>query len=313
MRHHDHHHQAHSLPADRHGHFPVSADDKGILVPFIVGIIFNLAFFIAGLIGWIFSDSVAILGDSLENAIHGTVAGVSLFGLYIARRPPSNTMTYGFKRFEPLIAAVNGVLLFIAGAILIPWGFYRLITPQEINGIVMLIVAPLDIIGNGIQLLLMKKYSKNFIVKSSMYHLFGDSLMGFGVIIGGILVYFANLHIADSIAAILIGGLSVYWAVRILKKTLRVFLQSVPENINLEEIKKHIESYKEFYEPHHFHASSVDSEYADFNCHVYVRDPDLRNTDHAFEHLLKSLVKDFKIAHPAIQREFGKCLFKSDV
>jgi cobalt-zinc-cadmium efflux system protein len=308
MRGHDHSHGGHS-----HGYFPVSTDNKGILTPFIVGIIFNFSFVIVGLIGWIFSGSVAIFGDSLENAIHGTVAGISLLGLYIARRPPNSTMTYGFKRFETLIATVNGVLLFIAGAILIPWGFYRLIAPQEVNGAVMLIVAPLDIIGNGIQLALMKKYSKNFIVKSSMYHLFGDSLMSFGVIISGIFIYFLNFYIADSIAAIMIGGLSAYWAVRILRKTIKVFLQSVPENINFEELKKHIESYKEFYEPHHFHASSVDSEYADFNCHVYVYDPDLRNTDHAFQHLLESLVNDFKIAHPAIQREFGKCTFKSDI
>jgi len=222
-------------------------------------------------------------------------------------------MTYGFKRFETLIATVNGMLLFIAGIVLIPWGFYRIIVPQEVNGAVMLIVAPLDIIGNAIQLLLMKKYSKNFIVKSSMYHLFGDSLMGFGVIIGGIFVHFANFHLADSIAAIMIGCISCYWAVRILRKTFRILLQSVPESINFEELKKHIESYGEFYEPHHFHASSVDSEYADFNCHVYVRDPDLRNTDHAFQHLLESLVEDFKIAHPAIQREFGKCTFESNI
>jgi len=296
-----------------HSHFPVSTDDKRILLPFKVGVIFNFSMVIVGLIAWHISGSVAIFGDSIENGIHGTVALISLIGLYIARRPASDTMTYGFKRFETLVATLNGMLLFVAGAILIPWGLYRVIVPHEIDGIFMLIIAPIDIFFNVVQLFLMRRFLENFIVKSNMYHLAGDSLMSVGVIIGGFFVVFANFHAADSIAAVLIGGLSIYWAGKILKKTLRVLLQGVPDNINLHEIKTHIESFDEFYAPHHFHASSINSEFADFNCHVYVRDPDLRSTDRALEHLLKSLVEKFKIAHPAIQREYQKCLFESDI
>lgn len=306
------HHTRHDHNDHHHPHAR-ALDDNGILLPFKIGIAFNFTFFIAGLIAWALSDSISVFGSSLENFSHGFIAVISFVGLSLAKRPPDNTRTYGLKRFQVLTPTLNAVLLFLAGGLLIYWGGYRVFNPQKISSIAMLIVAPLDIVSNGIQFLFMRRYGKNLTVKSSMYHLLGDTFAACGVLIGGLIIFATGFHAADSIIAILIGLLSLYWAIKIFRTTVPMLLDEVPAHINPEEIRTFLKNSPHVNEVHDLHVWSVAPEFVLLTCHISVNNPDLRHTEKHIEDLRNTLSQKFGIPHSTIQVEYSMCTFVQEL
>jgi cobalt-zinc-cadmium efflux system protein len=67
-----------------------------------------LVIMVAEVLGGIFSGSLALLGDAGHMLVDALALGLSLFAMYIARRPATSTKTFGYHRVEILAALTNG-------------------------------------------------------------------------------------------------------------------------------------------------------------------------------------------------------------
>jgi cobalt-zinc-cadmium efflux system protein len=66
---------------------------------------------IVELVGGLMSNSLALLGDAGHMFTDSLALGLSLVALTLAKRPASQTRTYGFHRAEVLAALANGTIL----------------------------------------------------------------------------------------------------------------------------------------------------------------------------------------------------------
>ncbi len=201
------------------------------------------------------------------------VTGLAIFIAWIAnkigKRPSNIKRTFGYKRIEILAAFFNALILIAISLYLFYEAVLRIISPEPVKGLIMLIVAFIGLIANlAAVLLLHGDAKKNINVKAAYLHLFGDTLSSIAVIIGGILIYFFDLYWIDPIITILIGLYIIKETWTILKQTIDILMQSSPAGLDLDQIRHDLEQIPEIANIHHVHIWNLDDQSIHFECHV---------------------------------------------
>jgi cobalt-zinc-cadmium efflux system protein len=293
---HSHHH-------DHHHH--IEGSGKNLLIATIL----NAVITVAEVIGGIISNSLALLSDALHN-LSDTIA---VFIAYVANRyskkPSNEKRTFGYKRVQILAALFNAVVLIVISVYLFYEAYLRLMEPEPIKGLIMLIVATIGLLANLAAVLLLRKDSgKNLNVKAAYIHLLSDTLSSVAVIIGGILIYLYDWYWLDPIITFLIGIyiLKETWA--ILKETIDILMQGTPKNIDIKQVQQDIEGIDRIENIHHLHIWNLDDQSIHFECHVDLNENiDLKSTESIREKIVKLLEEKYKINHVTIQFEHKWC------
>ncbi|HVS80483.1 MAG TPA: cation diffusion facilitator family transporter [Pyrinomonadaceae bacterium] len=159
---------------------------------------------------------------------------MSWYGLWIASRASSAKRTYGYHRVGILVALVNAVSLVVI-ALLIFWGsIERLRHPEPVHGTPMIVVALIAILMNSVISLWLRSGAKTDLnVRSAYMHMLGDAISAAGVVIAGVVVAFTGASIADPIVSVLIGILILWSSWGILKESVNVLLEGVPQGMEM--------------------------------------------------------------------------------
>ena len=148
----------------------------------------TLITFFAELIGGFLSNSLALLSDAGHLFADVFAIGLSLTALYISRLPATDKRTYGYHRAEVFAAMINAVSLIIIAVVIFIESYERLINPEPVKTVAMLIVAGIGLIVNVvIAFSLHRLAGSNLNIKSAYLHVIGDMLASVGVIVGGLL------------------------------------------------------------------------------------------------------------------------------
>ncbi len=83
--------------------------EKNILIAFLL----NMFFSIIELIGGIFTNSVAIISDSLHDFGDSISIGISYFLEKKSKKKPDNNYTFGYRRYSILGAFITNTILVI--------------------------------------------------------------------------------------------------------------------------------------------------------------------------------------------------------
>ena len=179
---------------------------------FKLGILLNLSFLISDLIVWQMSGSVAIFGDALHNGLHGMVHITALWGHSLEKNSHGRKESYASKLRKNQSTQLIGCLI-IAGALLIcAFGVLQVYDPGEVAGKYMIIMAPLDIVGDIFIAVLLIRHKGDTTAKAVFVDTSIDILASMGVIAGGIVILFTGYYRADGIAAIPIALIALYLA-----------------------------------------------------------------------------------------------------
>ncbi|MCX8093686.1 MAG: cation diffusion facilitator family transporter, partial [Candidatus Goldbacteria bacterium] len=174
----------------------------------IISIFINIFITSAEIVGGIISGSLALLSDAFHNFSDAIALLVSYFAILIGKKEKNIKKTFGYKRAEIIAALFNVCVLIIICGYIIFEAIKRFKTPEIINTPLMLLIAFIGLIGNGLSVLLLFKNSKeNINIKSAFLHLLGDTISSITVIIIAIILLFKPIYILDTILSILI---SVY-------------------------------------------------------------------------------------------------------
>ncbi len=252
------------------------------------------------------SNSLVLLADAGHMLVDvGAIAG-SLVAIRLAARPETRSHTYGLKRAEILAAAANGIALLVISALVTYDAIVRLVHPSHVHGGVLIVVAAVGVAVNLAATMTMARANRRSLnVEGAYRHILTD-LYGFtGTLIAGIVIVVWGFNRADAIASLVVVLLMLKAAVELLRPALRILLEATPEDIDLEEVCRHLMELPEVESVHDLHAWTLTSSLPILTAHIVVTD-ECFNTGEAgrvLDHLQDCLAGHFDVAHSTLQFE----------
>lgn len=229
----------------------------------------NLAFTIIEIVGGLYTNSVAILSDALHDFGDSLALGVAWLLSSHASRGRDRVYSYGYRRFSLLSAAISGTVLLAGSLFILAEAIPRLFTPEHSNAGGMILIALGGIAVNGAAVLRLRG-GATLNVQTVAWHLLEDVLGWAAVLVVGITLLITDIHILDPILSIVITGYVLYNVIRNLRRTLSVFLQSVPEHVDMDAVVQAIEMVNLVESTHHVHIWSLDGAKHVLTAHVVV-------------------------------------------
>ena len=174
-------------------------------------------------IAFYLTNSVGILTDALESIVNVIAGAISLVSLYISSKPRDEDHPFGHGKVEQITASIEGILIMLAGGIIIVEGIKRIFDPIVIQklDIGILIVAGAGLINYLVgwySIRIGKKHDSMALIAGGK-HLQSDTYSSIGLVLGLCLLYFTHIGWIDSALAIIFGGIILITGIRILFKT----------------------------------------------------------------------------------------------
>ena len=227
----------------------------------------NLAFTILEITGGIISGSIAILADSLHDFADSLSLGAGWYFENKSKKRSNEKYSYGYARFSLLGAMINAVTLLLGSVYIIYESVNRIINPEMPDIYWMLGTSVLGIALNGIGVWKLK--SGNSMNKQvMMIHLLEDALGWVAVLIGSIVMLFVKVPILDPLLAITINIAVLIFVISKLVKALKIMLQSVPDNVNVPELRQKLFCIDNVKNVSHLHVWSLNKEETVVSVHV---------------------------------------------
>ena len=220
--------------------------EKNILIAFLLNISFSIFEFFGG----IFTNSVAILSDSIHDLGDAISIGISYFMERKSKKQADNNYTYGYIRYSVLGGVITTSILLVGSILVIISAIKRLINPVEVNYSGMILFAIIGVILNFIAAYVTRE-GDSINQKSVNLHMLEDVLGWIIVLIGAIIMNFTDIKILDPIMSIAVALFILYNSLKNLKKVLDLFLEKTPNDIDIEELKKHLLEVKGVEDIHH--------------------------------------------------------------
>jgi cobalt-zinc-cadmium efflux system protein len=272
---------------------------------FIIGIVLNLTYVLVQIIVGLQINSLSVLSDAGHNFLDVTGLALALLAFKLTNAKASHKYTYGYKKASILISLLNAVTLLVSiGAI--AWeAVFRFQNPEPIPGKTVAIIAAIGIIINGgSAFLFFKDKEKDVNVKSAFLHLASDALVSLGLVLGGIIMHFTGLYWIDPLLSIIICIVIVASTWSLLKESLRLSLDGVPENVDIEKIKIEIAKTNGIKSLHHLHVWAISTTQNALTAHLVIDDNHTNTEIAQIKKHLKHELEHLNIHHATFETEF---------
>lgn len=288
MHDHDHYHEA----------------KKNILY----GIILNSVFTVVELVGGILSNSLALLSDTIHDFSDSVALGISYYANQKAQSSPTKTMTFGYRRTTILAALINSTFLIVLTLLIFYRAYLRILNPEPVDGKIVFVIAIFGIITNGsIALKMFRGKDKDLNIKSVFWHIMEDFLGWIGILIAGAIISLTGAYIIDPIISIMIGLIVIYSAWDIIKSSVNIILEGVPEGLNIEEIEDVIKNIENVNGVHDVHVWSLGTNYNALSAHVVITNMTVDQSHKILDKINSILKEKFNIKHTTIEFECSHC------
>lgn len=273
-----------------------------------VALVIVLAILVAEVIGGLLSNSLALLGDAGHMLVDALALGISLFAIAIARRPATATKTYGYHRAEIMAALANGAILVLLAICIFYEAYQRFLSPPAVQTTIMMSIAAVGLVANLTGILLLRGVRQvSLNIRAAFWHIFGDTISSLGVIVGGAIIAVTGWGIVDPIIAVLIGGIILWGAVRLVRESIDILLEAVPKHVQMDKVIEMIRRVPGVEDVHDIHIWTITSDIYALSTHLLVEDQMVSRAGEIVEAINKGLAQDFNIHHTTLQLECEKC------
>ena len=282
----------HAHIAHHHHHEVDEKSVKLLLISFVI----NIGLSVVELVGGVLSASVALIGDALHNTSDAFSILIAIIAFKIGNRKATAKYTFGFKRAEIIGGFVNLILLFISGGYLLVEGVLRIIQPEPISGLTIIIVSVLALVVDLATAKISHHHAgHNTNMKMVFLHNLADAFGSIGVIVSGLAVMLFDIYRVDGAVAIGIALYMIVQAVLSFPNIVHILMNAAPDDVDLAVLEREILKVKGV---HHIHLWRVNEHESSLECHVEA----CKGKDLLVE-IKTMLAKQFHIMHSTIQIE----------
>jgi len=284
---------------------------------FLLSLALTLAILIAEVLGGFWTGSLALLSDAAHVFMDVFALGLSYLALRLSALPADDRHTYGYHRLEVFAALINGVTLGAIAIEIFSEAWRRWQNPAPIKSAEMLIIAAVGLAVNLLVAFVLSGHTRrhdqdegeeavDLNVRSAYLHVLGDALSSVGVILAAALIWGTGWTWLDALTSVFIGILIVISSWRVLKSSLHILVEGVPEHLSLEKIAQSMASVPGVLGVHDLHVWSICSGHVSLSAHVVIENQLLADGDGIMTEL-KARLRKFGIEHTTIQFECAAC------
>ncbi|HVU55355.1 MAG TPA: cation diffusion facilitator family transporter [Puia sp.] len=285
-----------------HHHHPVEI--KSVNRAFIIGIVLNFAFVLIEAIFGLAIHSLSLLSDAGHNLADVASLAMALIAFRLMKVKPNEKYTYGYKKTTILVALLNAAILLLSLGAIGYEAVHRLMSPEPLPGKTISIVAAIGILVNGVTALLFLRGKDNDLnIKSAFLHLLSDAIVSAGLVVGGIIIYFTGMYWIDAALSILVALIILFSTWQLLKDSLRLSLDGVPEGIEVSKIKKIIDGIKGVKDFHHIHVWAISTTENALTAHLVVDRSSSMDLIEQLKHTIKHELLHQNIQHATLEIE----------
>lgn len=303
--------------------------DRGTIQKrFIYAIVLTSLILIAEVIGGLISGSLALLSDAAHVFMDIFALVLSFIALRLAIRPPDDKHSFGWYRIEVIAALINGASLFIISIGIWIEAVKRFQNPVEVKSTEMLVIAVIGLVVNIVVAFILgghdhahnhdhghshghehekSKNKRNLNVQSAFLHVLGDAISSVGVIVAALIIHYTNIAWIDPLISIVIGVIIFVSAFRVLKSSLHILIEGVPEGLSITDIKSHMTTIKGIKAVCDLHVWNLASDQVSLSVHVVLDEAHEKRQTEVMEELKQLLNDEFHIQHTTIQFEKIPC------
>ena len=290
----------HSHAGHHHDHTPKL---DHLNTAFIAGIILNSVFVVVeGVVGF-FSHSLSLLTDAGPNLSDVASLALALLAFKLTRVKATRQYTYGYKRSTIVVSLLNAVILLAAVAIIAYEAVIRFMHPEQVAGGTVAWVACIGIAINGFTAwLFMRDKDKDLNVKGAYLHMAVDALVSLGVVISGMMIYFTHWYWLDSAVSLVIVLVIITGTWNLLMKSIRLEMDGVPEDINVDDIRTELLKAEGVQDVHHIHVWALSTTENALTAHIVVNAANFSTFD-SIKHDLRHRLEHLSIGHCTFEPE----------
>ena len=271
--------------------------EENILIAFLLNISFSIFEFFGGIL----TNSIAIISDSVHDLGDAASIGISYFLERKSKKKADKLYTYGYIRYSVLGGMITTSILLVGSIFVIISAAKRLFNPVDINYSGMILFAVIGVILNLIAAYVTRE-GASINQKSVNLHMLEDVLGWIVVLIGSIIMNFTDIKILDSLMSIGVAIFILINSLKNFKKILDLFLEKIPTDVDLDEIKKHLLEIPGVDDIHHIHIWSIDG-YNNYATMHIVTKKDAKK----IKHLIREELEEHNICHAILETEDEVC------
>ena len=325
---HDHNHHSHEYSHDHDDQLESSSsqDTKGYQRTLLFSFIIITGYmFIEAIGGWL-TGSLALLSDAGHMLSDAVALGATLMAFKIGEKSATHQKTFGYKRFEILVATLNGATLVFIALMIFYEAIKRFNSPPEIATQGMLIVATVGMLVNILVAWLMhrgshaveddghehrhhsdtkkeRKKPANLNMQSAYLHVLSDLMGSVAAIIAALLMLGFGWVWADAVASVIVAILILVSGYRVVRDSVHILMEGTPANISLVNVEQKLLAHPQVQKVHDLHVWSITSGLHALSCHVVVDgDMSIHESSSLIANLEQSL-SALGIHHATIQVE----------
>lgn len=263
-------------------------------------IVVTLAFMVLELAGGWFSNSLALISDGFHMLTDVGAMLLTLFVLWMARRPSTEKMTFGYHRAEILGALASGLAIWVISGFLIYEAVVRMQDPPEVKGPTVFIIAVIGLLANVVSMMMLHKAKhENMNVRAAYLHVLSDMLGSVGAIIAGGVLWATGWRPIDPIITILFAGLMLVNSWSLVKEAVQILMESTPSGLDPRRLKADLNGLEGVREVHDLHVWTVASGRHALSVHVIA----VNETGDLLARVNGLLKERYGIIHTTVQIE----------
>ncbi len=274
-----------------------------------ISLAMNAGLVVAQVLLGLVARSTGLLADAGHNLTDVGALALSMVAVRLALRPPSAERSFGNHRATILAALANASLIAVVTVLIVIGSIDRLAHPEHVRAGLVILVASLGLVINGVAALILRDGSNDLNMRSAVLHMVGDALASLAVIVAAVALLFApSATWLDPVSALVVAAIIVYQASRVFRSSIAVLLESTPSDVDLTELIAAMVDVPGVGEVHDLHVWSLSSEMRVLSAHlVLTGHPSLEEAQAVGERVKAAIAGPFSISHSTLELECERC------
>lgn len=264
-------------------------------------------FMLAEIAGGLISGSLALLADAGHMFVDFAGLALAFFAIRLSRRPADASKTFGYGRFQILVAYSNGLVLFGIAGLIILEALHRLDNPSPVLAGPMLAVAVGGLLVNIAAFFVLHGGDKEDLnMRGALLHVLGDLLGSVAAIAASLVILSTGWTPIDPILSVLVSVLILGNAYKLIRDSGHILLEGAPQGVAAPAVGAHLQaSVAGIVDVHHFHVWAITPKVRAATLHARIAEgTDPTETVRAVK---RALAERFAIDHATVEIESGPC------